>query len=89
MTKLKNILIKHFQSEWRLVTKWQKPTRTETCELCFNLLVNIEYLEKELGIRIQIDDKEGEAADHGNLGTLYLPVGEHDMAEVFFLRRNC
>ena len=43
----------------------------------------IEYLDKALTIRIQIRDKEGEAAGYGNLETLYLSVGEHDMAEVF------
>ena len=43
----------------------------------------IEYLDKALNIIIQVRDKEGEAADYGNLGTLYLSVGEHDMAEVF------
>ena len=36
-----------------------------------------------INIIIQVRDKEGEAADYGNLGTLYLSVGEHDMAEVF------
>ena len=30
-----------------------------------------EYLEKALAIRIQIGDKEGEAADYGNLGTVF------------------
>ena len=40
-----------------------------------------EYLEKALAITIQIGDKEGEAADYGNLGALYQSVGEYVIAE--------
>ena len=34
----------------------------------------IEYLEKALVIRIQIGDKEGEAKDYENLGTVFQSV---------------
>ena len=42
-----------------------------------------EYLEKGLGIRKQIGDKEGEAADYGNLAVLYSSVGEFVAAEYY------
>ena len=40
-----------------------------------------EYLEKALTIRKQIGDKEGEAADYGNLAVLHQSVGEFLAAE--------
>ena len=42
-----------------------------------------EYLEKALAIRIQIDDKAGEAADYGNLGTVFESLGEYDKAKEY------
>ena len=42
-----------------------------------------EYLEKALAIRIQIGDKEGEAADYANLGTVFQSVGEYDKAKEY------
>ena len=42
-----------------------------------------EYLEKALAIRIQIGDKEGEAADYANLGTVFQSVGEYEKAKEY------
>ena len=40
-----------------------------------------EYLEQALSIRIQIGDKEGQAADYGNLGIVFQSVDEHEKAK--------
>ena len=39
-----------------------------------------EYLSRALAIRIQIDDKKGEAADYANLGTLFKSLVEYEEA---------
>ena len=36
-----------------------------------------EYLQKALVIRKEIGDKKGEAADYGNLGTVFQSVGQY------------
>ena len=36
-----------------------------------------EYLQKALVIRKEIGDKEGEATDYGNLGTVFQSLGEY------------
>ena len=40
-----------------------------------------EYLEKALVIKIQIADKHGEAADYGNLGTVFTSLREYGKAK--------
>ena len=35
-----------------------------------------EYTEKALAMRKEIGDRKGEAADYGNLGTLFHSLGE-------------
>ena len=47
-TKLRNSFIKHLPSEYKLVTKRDKPARTEPYELYFNLLVNMTRLKNIL-----------------------------------------
>ena len=42
-----------------------------------------EYLQKALVIRTEIGDKEGEAADLANLGTVSRTVGDYEVSEVF------
>ena len=42
-----------------------------------------EYLEKALAIRIEIGDRAGEAADYGNLGTVFQSLGEYDKAKEY------
>ena len=42
-----------------------------------------EYTEKALAIQIEIGDKEGEAADYGNLGTVFTSHGEYDKAKKY------
>ena len=42
-----------------------------------------EYLEKALAIRVEIGDKEGEAADYGNLGTVFQSLGEYVKAREY------
>ena len=39
-----------------------------------------EYLEKALVIRTEIGDREGEATDYGNLGTVFHSLGQYDKA---------
>ena len=40
-----------------------------------------QYLDQALAIRIQIDDKEGEANSYGNLGNVFLSLGKYDKAK--------
>ena len=40
-----------------------------------------KYTEKALGIRKEIGDREGEAADYGNLGTLFQSLCEYEKAK--------
>ena len=42
-----------------------------------------EYLQNALVIRKEIGDKEGEAADYGNLGTVFESVGQYTKAEEY------
>ena len=42
-----------------------------------------QFLEKALAVQIEIGDKEGEAADYGNLAVLYSSVGEFVTAEYY------
>ena len=42
-----------------------------------------EYLEKALGIKMQIGDKEGEACSYGNLGTVCQSLGQYDKAKEY------
>ena len=42
-----------------------------------------EYLQKALVIRTEIGDKKGEAADYGNLGTVYMSLGQCDKAKEY------
>jgi len=39
-----------------------------------------EYLEKALAIRKEIGDIKGEAADYGNLGTVFRSLGQYGKA---------
>ena len=39
-----------------------------------------EYLQKALTIKEEIGDKSGEATSHGNLGTVFLAVGQYNKA---------
>ena len=43
-----------------------------------------EYLQKALVIRTEIGDRKGEAADYGNLGTVFMSVGQYDKAKEYF-----
>ena len=42
-----------------------------------------EYLEKALVIRTEIGDREGEAADYGNLGAVFQSLGQYDKAKEY------
>ena len=42
-----------------------------------------EYLQKALVIRKEIGDKQGEASDYGNLGTVFQSVGQYTKAEEY------
>ena len=42
-----------------------------------------EYLKKALVIRTEIGDREGEAADYGNLGTVFLSLRQYDKAKEY------
>ena len=42
-----------------------------------------EYLQKALVIRTEIGDREGEAADYGNLGTVFKSLGQYDRAKEY------
>jgi len=42
-----------------------------------------EYLEKALAIKIQINDKQGEASSNGILETVFLSLGEYDKAKEY------
>ena len=40
-------------------------------------------MRKHFAITIQIGDKEGEAADYGNLGTVFQSLGEYHKAKEY------
>ena len=42
-----------------------------------------EYLQKALVIRTEIGDREGEAADYGNLGAVFQSLGQYDKAKEY------
>ena len=42
-----------------------------------------EYIEKALAIRMEIGDREGEAADYGNLGTVFSSLSEYAKAQEY------
>jgi len=42
-----------------------------------------EYLEKALAVRKEIGDKKGEAADYGNLGTVFRSLGEYGKSKEY------
>ena len=42
-----------------------------------------EYLKKALAIRTKIGDREGEATDYGNLGTVLHSLGQYDKAKEY------
>ena len=43
-----------------------------------------EYHEKALAIRLEIGDRKGEAADYGNLGTVFQSLGNYDKAQEYY-----
>ena len=43
-----------------------------------------EYLQKVLVIRTKIGDREREATDYGNLGTVFQWLGQYDKAKEYF-----
>ena len=42
-----------------------------------------EYHEKALAIRLEIGDRKGEAADYGNLGTVFKSIGNYAQAQEY------
>ena len=42
-----------------------------------------EFLRKALVIRTEIGDRRGEAADYGNLGTVFHSLGQYDKAKEY------
>ena len=43
-----------------------------------------EYHEKALAIRLEIGDRKGEAADYGNLGTVFQSLGYYNKAQEYY-----
>ena len=43
-----------------------------------------EYHEKALAIRLEIGDRKGEAADYGNLGTVFQSLGNYNKAQEYY-----
>ena len=90
MTKLENILRKHLRSKLKLVTEMEKIIlRKLSLELCLLILANMTKLENilrkpiEIGDKIEIGDRNGEASSCGNLGTVFQSVGEYDKAREY------
>ena len=66
----------------------EKPTVTETLELCIDQLANMtkarDHFEKSLLMKKEIGDRNGEADCYVNLGTVHQSVGQQDNANEHF-----
>ena len=51
--------------------------------ICRSAHKSLEYLKKALKLNKETGDKDGEAATTGNLGKLYLSLGDHDKANMY------
>ena len=47
-----------------------------------------EYLEKQFGMTIEIDDGNGEASCYENLGILFQTIGQYDEAREYLEKAN-